>query len=110
MKSFKMASVLIAATLSAGAAFAQVQFNVPSNLPVEGSTLSRAEVTADLMIWRAAGLYDLYNRGESSVDTNTPGYAQAVAKYSYMRASPQFAVLVDQLNRGVSTRAVVASR
>ena len=111
MKKLKMASVLIAATLAASSASAQVQFNVPSNLPIAKSTLTRAEVTADLLIWRASGLYDLNSQGERPVvDTNTLEYAQAMAKYSYMRASPQFAVLVEQLNRGGLNRAVVASR
>jgi hypothetical protein len=110
MKNLKMAFVLIAATLAAGAASAQVQFNVPGSLPIAQSTLTRAEVTADLLIWRASGLYALHNQGEQAVDTTTRDYAQAMAKYSYMRASPQFAALVDQINRGVSTRALVASR
>jgi hypothetical protein len=109
-KNLKMASLLIAATLAASAAYAQVQFNVPSNLPIAKSTLTRAEVTADLLIWRASGLYDLHNQGEHSVDTNTREYAQVMARYSYMRASPQFAELVSQVNRGVSTRVMLASR
>jgi hypothetical protein len=110
MKNLKMAFVLMAATLAASAASAQVQFNVPSNLSIAKSTLTRAEVTADLLIWRASGLYDLHSPGQRSVDTGTPEYAKATAKYTYMRASPQFAVLVDQISRGVSARAMVASR
>jgi hypothetical protein len=110
MKNLKMASVLFAATLAACAASAQVQFNIPSDLPIPKSTLTRAEVTADLLIWRASGLYDLHNQGERSVDTNTREYAEALAKYTYMRASPQFAVLVDQINRGGTTHVLVASR
>jgi hypothetical protein len=110
MKKLKMAFVLMAATLAASAASAQVQFNVPSNLSIAKSTLTRAEVTADFLIWRASGLYDLHSPGQRSVDTGTLEYAQATAKYTYMRASPQFAVLVDQINRGVSARALVASR
>jgi hypothetical protein len=110
MKNLKIATVLIAATLAASAASAQVQFNVPDNLPIPKSTLTRAEVTADLLIWRAAGLYDLHNQGEYSVDTNTLQYARATAKYVYMRASPQYAELVNQVNRGVAPRVIVASR
>jgi hypothetical protein len=110
MKNLKMASMLMAATLAASAAFAQVQFNLPSNLPIAKSTLTRAEVTADLLIWRASGLSDLHSPGRRSVDTDTLEYAQAMAKYTQMRASPQFAELVDQINRGVPTRALVAAR
>jgi hypothetical protein len=112
MNNFNKASMLIAATLAvsvASAAPAQVQFNVPSNLPIAKSTLTRAEVTADLLVWRASGLSDL-NAGERVLDTNTPEYLRATARYNYMRASPQFAVLVDQIHRGGSTSVVVASR
>lgn len=109
MKNLKMASVLIAAALAAGAACAQVQFSVPENLPIEGSALTRAEVIADLLVWRASGLYEL-NQSGYLVDTNTPTYRRAAATYAYMRASPQFAVLVDQIRRGGSPRVVVASR
>jgi opacity protein-like surface antigen len=110
MKNLKMAFVSIAAALAASAASAQVQFNVPSNPPIAKSTLTRTEVTADLLIWRASGLADLHSPGQRSVDTGTLEYAQATAKYAYMRASPQFAARVDQINRGGSTRFVVASR
>ena len=110
MKNLKMAFVSIAATLAASAASAQVQFNVPSNLPIAKSTLTRTEVTADLLIWRASGLADLHSPDQRSVDTGTLEYAQATTKYASMRASPQFAALVDQINRGGPTRFVVASR
>lgn len=111
MKNFKIASVLMAATLCAGTAFAQVEFNVPSDLPIAKSTLTRADVTADFLIWRASGLHDLHNKANYSVlETNTREYAQATAKYSYMRDSPQFAELVEQLKHGVSARALVATR
>jgi Domain of unknown function (DUF4148) len=113
MKNLKTASVLLAATLAANAACAQVQFNVPSNLPIAKSTLTRAEVVADLLIWRESGLEALHARhspGGLSVDTNTLEYAQATAKYNYMRGSPQFALLVNQINQGGSVRALAPSR
>jgi hypothetical protein len=110
MKNLKMASVLTVATLAVSAACAQVQFNVPSNLPIATPTLTRAEVTADLLIWRASGLHELNRPGDRSVDMYTLEYARATARYHYMHASPQFAVLVNQISQGGSTRALVASR
>lgn len=110
MKPFKVLPMLIALTLAAGGAAAQVQFNVPAELPIPTSTVTRAEVMADLLIWRASGLAALHNPGEISVDPYTPEYARARARYDHMRASPQFAVLVDQVSRGVATKVAIASR
>jgi hypothetical protein len=112
MKPLKSAPMLLALTLSlaAGGAAGQVQFNVPAELPIPKSTLTRAEVIADVLIWRASGLADLHSQGERSVDPSTLEYARASARYNHMRASPQFAVLVDQVSRGVATKVLVASR
>jgi hypothetical protein len=100
LNKLRMVSVLMAATLAASAGAAQVQFNVPDNLPIAKSMLSRAEVTADFLVWRASGLYDLNHQGNRFVDTSTPEYERATAKYSYLRASPQFTALVDRIKRG----------
>jgi hypothetical protein len=110
LKTLKMASLLFAATLAAGAASAQVHFEVPADLPIAKSMLTRAEVTADLVIWRASALAALANPGLGWVDTSTPEYARAVARYNYMRASPQFAVLTRELSQGGSPRLLVTSR
>jgi Domain of unknown function (DUF4148) len=110
-QTLRMAPLLLAAALAAGAASAQVNFNVPSNLPVAKSTLTRAEVMADLLIWRAAGLQDLDTQGEPTAQSpNAAEHAQALARYHYMRASPQFAVLVSQLGRGETVHVRIASR
>ncbi len=110
MKTLKMTPLLIALTLAAGGATAQVQFNVPADLPIPKSTLTRAEVIADVLIWRASGMADLHNHGERPVDTNSVEYARATARYHYMRASPQFAALVEQVGRGAAPKVLVASR
>jgi hypothetical protein len=112
MKAPRIAAVLIAASLASGAGFAQVSFDVPANLPIPKSTLTRAEVVADFLIWRASGLYDLNNSRSSDrgVDTNSAEYMQAEAKYAYLHSSPQFAALVEQIKRDGSTRVVVAQR
>lgn len=109
-KALKTASLLVATSLAAGAASAQVNFDMPNKLPMPSSTQTRAEVTADLLVWRASGLHDLNRRGETPADTNTLQHAQATARYNFMRASPQFAVLVDQVSRGGSTGVLLVSR
>jgi hypothetical protein len=107
MKGFEMKNLLLAPALAsvlfAGAASAATfQFDVPDNIRPSSSTLTRAEVNADVQVWRLAGLEDL-NRGERSPDTNSYEYRQAVATYQYLRASPQFALLVQQLQANPNT-------
>jgi hypothetical protein len=57
--------------------------------------LSRAEVLADLQIWRESGLEALQNGEESAVCT--PHYDAALARYAALRASPAFAALVQRI-------------
>ncbi|HEX2543610.1 MAG TPA: DUF4148 domain-containing protein [Ramlibacter sp.] len=87
----------VALALSFGAASAQsIKFDVPTNIEPVQSGLTRAEVIADLHIWRLAGLHDL-NRGEYTVDTGSYHYRKAYATYLHLRQSPQFAELVREL-------------
>ncbi|RZU02944.1 DUF4148 domain-containing protein [Rivibacter subsaxonicus] len=55
--------------------------------------LTRAEVMADLQIWRESGLADL-QKSEDPTASFSAEYRQAQARYERMRASPQFAMLV----------------
>lgn len=57
-------------------------------------SVSRAQVNADLQIYRESGLAQLEN-GES-VPFNSPEYAAAQAKYAELRSSPYFASLVQR--------------
>jgi hypothetical protein len=56
--------------------------------------LSRAEVNADLQIYRESGLAQLEN-GET-VAFNSPAYEAAQAKYAELRSSPYYASLVQR--------------
>jgi hypothetical protein len=58
------------------------------------STVSRAEVNADLQIYRESGLA-LLESGEN-VQFNSPAYEAAQAKYAELRSSPYFASLVQR--------------
>jgi hypothetical protein len=99
----------LALALVAGQAGAQpVHIQVPSNIEPAASGTSSAEVIADYHLWRLAGLQDL-TRGERSVDTNSYQYRKAYATYLHLRQSPQFADLVQELQKNPNAR-VAASR
>jgi hypothetical protein len=57
------------------------------------STLTRAEVLADLQLWQRAGL-SAFGRGQASADVHAPGYRAAYARYEALRASPEYDALV----------------
>jgi hypothetical protein len=61
-------------------------------------TLARAEVIADMLVWRRAGMA-AFGRGEASPDTFSPEFRNARARYAAMRASPEFAALVQAIAR-----------
>jgi hypothetical protein len=58
---------------------------------------ARAEVLADLEIWRESGLA-LAQSGDA-FDPQTPFYRESLARYQAMRTSPQFAERVDRIAR-----------
>lgn len=99
-----LALALVAGVAGAG----PIHIEVPTNIEPTESGLTRAEVIADYHIWRVAGLQDL-TRGEQSVDTNSYVYRKAYATYAHLRQSPQYAALVNELQRNPSAN-VVASR
>jgi hypothetical protein len=57
--------------------------------------LTRAEVLADLQIWRESGLQALQEGEESAV--YTPRHDAALARYAALRASPSFSALVQRI-------------
>ncbi len=59
--------------------------------------LTRAEVLADLQIWRASGLAALQYRGEAGPDLNSEAAEQARQRYAQLRSSPKFAELVRSI-------------
>lgn len=57
--------------------------------------LSRAEVIADLQIWRESGMAALHQGDEPALFS--PRYAEVSARYAAMHASPAFAALVRRI-------------
>lgn len=65
---------------------------------------SRAEVIADLHMWRQAGMHEfLYREGSDPV---AAGREAALARYEALRSSPAFVQLVQKLS--ARSRAAVA--
>lgn len=108
MKRFLSISAIALGLAAGAAAAAPLTVEVPKNIEPVASGLTRAEVIADYHMWRLAGLADL-TRGELSPDTNSYEYRKAYATYTYLRQSPQYAQLVQELQAHPNAR-VVATR
>jgi hypothetical protein len=99
MSPTKLILISAASALLMTAAQAQaIRISVPDEVTLPASTVSRAEVLAQLHMWRLSGLADL-NRGEGSPDTYSLEYRKAEAKYAWLVASPQYPALVAELSR-----------
>ncbi|WP_234026618.1 DUF4148 domain-containing protein [Melaminivora suipulveris] len=105
---------LLAAATMAGASLAAPAFaaDAPSenwgatNLQAQPSSVSRAEVLADLALYRRAGL-DAFDTGEAS-SLGNPGYARALAEYQRLRSGPEY--LAEVRRYGGDARTVASER
>lgn len=66
-----------------------------NSIQVPKSTLTRAEVLAELQIWRESGL-DRFEHPEVDAARDEAGQAAAQARYAALRQGPRFAQLVAQ--------------
>ena len=89
------AALLLGASLGAASA---ADSNSPADMPVATVPLTRAEVLADLEIWRLSGMAGLGN-GDADADPGSPQIASALAKYHQMLESPEFAQRVMRIAR-----------
>ena len=80
----------------------------PNALAAE-APVSRAEVLADLQIWRESGMAALSDGEEGLADT--PAYNAASARYAALRSAPSFAALVMRIaqRRGETVTVTLAS-
>jgi hypothetical protein len=100
-------SKLIVAGLCVGLAGAAAAADVDLLEPAPAASgLTRAEVIADLQVWRESGLANL-EHGDGAPFTSLQ-YEQARARYAQLRAAPRFAALVEQIAhaRGESVQMV----
>ncbi|MBV8604930.1 MAG: DUF4148 domain-containing protein [Pelomonas sp.] len=88
----KLHTLLLASALGLVAGSAMAQAMDDPQQAQFGPKLTRAEVQADLEIYRESGLLDL-DRGES-VDTESPRYQAALKRYNERRASTQYVALL----------------
>lgn len=58
------------------------------------STITRAEVLADLQIWRESGLAH-FERTEEGASPSQPGYEAAAARFEFLKSSQRYADLVE---------------
>ena len=106
MNASKTISLISSAVLAIGlcsASAAEEANNAPA------PELSRAEVMADIVIWRESGLADAQS-GESASDPASPNYIAALSRYQALRTAPQFAQLVQRIARERGEKAQVASQ
>ena len=108
MKSTLLAPLLATALFAGTAGAETIQIDVPSNVRPAESKLTRTEVLADLQMSRLAGLQNFGSRGDQPVDPSSDEYRRALATYTQLRASPQFAALVQQLQQ--HPNAIVVAR
>jgi len=97
---------LITITLALSAAAAGAQAMDTSN-PDTTPGPTRAEVRADLAIYRESGLLDL-DRVQNT-DPNSPQYRAALKRYTELRRSVHFADLVRQYGGGDERRLAKAA-
>jgi hypothetical protein len=74
---------------------AAATYGSPPALSEQPSTLSRAEVLADLQIWQESGLADLQRI--DMPDVYSAQYQRASARYAALRKSTHFAELVQSI-------------
>lgn len=94
MKTIKIRHALaLAACLAAGSAMAQ---NVPAaSAQSDNRGLTRAEVQADLELWKRAGL-DEFWRGDATPDIYSAEYRAAYQNYQQMRQGAEYQEAVRQ--------------
>lgn len=68
----------------------------PLDPAIPAPVLTRAEVLADLQIWRDSGAAANHRENEGGTDFSDPVVVAAEGRYDTMRASPMFAALVSQ--------------
>ena len=96
MKTIRNVALMLA--LAAGAtslAQAQTPAQAQPAASYHGQSLTRAEVRADLALWKRAGL-ERFWRGEASPDIYSREYRVAYAEYVRLRSGPEYQAEVQR--------------
>ncbi len=105
-----ISAVALAGTCAAAPAFANSMFQedwgseVVAMQKQADSSLTRAEVKADMELWQQAGLQNA-NTGEGA-RMNSPQYQQRLAEYQRLRSGPAYLSEVQRQGGDVDTIAV----
>jgi hypothetical protein len=92
-----------------GAAAADESRNAASPMAEAAQApVTRAEVLADLQIWRESGMAALSDGEEGRADT--PAYRVATANYAARRAAPSFAALVLRIAQRLGEKVMLAAQ
>ena len=106
-KTFIASAILASLTAFAGQAMAADNPNANQGSAPQVSTISRAEVLADLQIYRESGLALAELPENYGLDAGRR--AQAQAKYAQLRNSPYYATLVKRYDDGAEKVDVAAT-
>jgi hypothetical protein len=87
--------VTLAVATSVTMAAEPIAVNVPRVATTPAPSLTRAEVLADLHMWRLSGAQE-FSTSELEAQ-NSEGYQAALARYKALRSSPEYATLVERL-------------
>ena len=98
MTAFKFIACLAIPAFGCSAALANEAYGDSPPDARPASTLTRAEVLADLQVWRESGLTAL-DFGEAGVDAFSADYRNATDRYAALRNAPEFAVRVARIAR-----------
>ncbi|WP_067065358.1 hypothetical protein [Roseateles chitosanitabidus] len=83
---------------SASLLAAQERYDHLTMMDMMDRPLTRAEVLADLQVYRESGLA-AYDRSEGDVSRSSPGYQQALARYKQLRRDGHYQHLVMALGK-----------
>lgn len=109
MNCSKIITLLIAPLCVLGAAVAQETGGpVPLDPAIPAPLLTRAEVLADLQIWRESGAAATHRENEGGTDFTDPVVLAAERRYQTMHASPHYAMLVSQIAEREGERLLIA--
>jgi Domain of unknown function (DUF4148) len=110
MNTFKLKFALAAATMALGLGTINTALAQDGAASASAKPLTRAEVLADLQVWRESGLARFQGIDDPSV-CFMPEYLAAQERYNGMRASPQFALIVARYaGQGGEAFSTAASR
>ena len=98
MTAFKLIACLAIPVFGCSAAFANEAYGDSPPDARPASALTRADVRADLQVWRESRLAAM-DFGDAGTDAFSAEYRSATERYAALRNAPEFAVRVARIAR-----------